>query len=109
VISTIQCGHFCTCCLNLADQNLPLCDIFKGAFIWSFIDTTAKGQAIREFNKLEQKGEEIDNYIAQFNNLTAQLQYDWESHLLTKWFCKGLNKGVHNDIKNMDIWPETLD
>jgi len=61
-----------------------------------------------KFNKLEQKGNEIDNYIVRFNNLSTQLQHDHESPLLIERFCKGLNKGTHNDIMNLDIWPKTL-
>ena len=38
-----------------------------------------------------------------------RLQHDRDSPLLVKRFCEGLNKGTHNDIMNLDIWPETLD
>jgi len=86
-----------------------LWDNFKKSFINSFIDTAVKEYAIREFNRLEQKGNKIDNYIVQFNNLSTQLQHDCDSLLLIKQFCEGLNKGTHNDIMNLDIWPESLD
>ena len=44
-----------------------------------------------------------------FNNLSAWLQHDCDSPLLVERFCEGLNKGTHNNIMNLDIWPETLD
>jgi len=68
-----------------------------------------KEYATHEFNKLKQKGDEINNYIVRFNNLSAQLQHDCDSPLLIEWFCEGLNKGTHNNIMNLDIWPESLD
>jgi len=90
-------------------NNERLWDDFKKSFIQSSIDMAVKEYATHKFNKLKQKGTEIDNYIVQFNNLSTQLQHDRESPLLVKRFCKGLNKGTHNDIMNLDIWPETLD
>jgi len=86
-----------------------LWDNFKKSFINSFVDIVVKEYATHEFNRLEQKGDEIDNYIIRFNNLSARLQHDRDSPLLIKRFCKGLNKGTHNDIMNLDIWPKSLD
>jgi len=90
-------------------NNERLWDNFKKSFINSYVDTAVKEYAICEFNKLKQKGNEIDNYIVQFNNLSAWLQHDHDSPLLVEQFCEGLNKGTHNDIMNLDIWPESLD
>src|SRR6266850_7984551 len=86
-----------------------LWDNFKKSFINSFVDTAVKEYATHEFNRLEQKGNEIEDYIIQFNNLSTRLQHDHNSLLLVERFCKGPNKGTHNDIMNLDIWPESLD
>jgi len=86
-----------------------LWDNFKRSFINSFVDTAVKEYATHEFNRLEQKGDKIDDYIVQFNNLSTRLQHDHNSLLLVERFCKGLNKGTHNDIMNLDIWLESLD
>ena len=73
------------------------------------MDTTLKELTVREFNHLEQKGDEIDDYIAKFNNYSGRLEYDRNSPLLVDKFCEGLNKGVHIEIMRQDIWPESLD
>jgi len=90
-------------------NNKRLWDNFKRSFINSFVDMAVKEYATQEFNRLEQKGDEINDYIVQFNNLSARLQHNRDSPLLIKRFCEGLNKGTHNDIMNLDIWPESLD
>lgn len=91
-----------------SQNNKRLWDNFKRLFINSFIDIAVKEYATHEFNKLEQKGNKIDDYIVRFNNLSTWLQHNCNSLLLVEWFCEGLNKGTHNDIMNLDIWPESL-
>ena len=81
----------------------------KRDFTQTYVDTTLKELTAREFNRLEQKGDEIDDYIAKFNNYSGRLKYDRSSPLLVDKFCEGLNKGVHIEIMRQDIWPESLD
>jgi hypothetical protein len=64
---------------------------------------------MRKFNNLEQKGNEIDDYIIEFNNLCSHLEFDRRSQLLIDKFCNGLSKGIHSKILQLDIWPETLE
>jgi len=61
-----------------------LWDNFKKSFINSFVDMAVKEYATRKFNRLEQKGDEIDDYIVRFNNLSTQLQHDCDSPLLVE-------------------------
>src|ERR1700682_5145996 len=75
-----------------AHGNEDLWDNFKREFLNSFHDTAAKECTLEEFSTLEQKGEEIDNYIIKFNNLSSRLQYDRNSPLLVEKFCGGLTK-----------------
>jgi hypothetical protein len=92
------------------DQNdEDLWDEYKESFLNSFVDTMAKEHAMREFNNLEQKGNEIDDYIIKFNNLCSRLEFDRRSQLLIDRFYDGLSKGIHSKILQMDIWPETLE
>ena len=81
----------------------------KKDFTQTYVDTALKELTMREFNRLEQKGDEIDDYIAKFNNYSGRLEYDRSSPLLVDKFCEGLNKGVHIEIMRQDIWPESLD
>ena len=90
-------------------NDKELWEIVKRDFTQTYVDTALKELTGREFNRLKQKGEEIDNYIAKFNNYSTRLEYDRNSPLLVDKFCEGLNKGVHIDIMRQDIWPETLD
>jgi hypothetical protein len=62
-----------------------------------------------EFNNLEQKGNEIDDYIIKFNNLCSRLEFDCRSQLLIDKFSNGLSKGIHSKILQLNIWPETLE
>jgi hypothetical protein len=64
---------------------------------------------MHEFNNLEQKGNEIDDYIIKFNNLCSRLEFDRRSQLLIDKFSDGLSKGIHLKILQLDIWPETLE
>jgi len=52
--------------VRMSCNNEQLWDNFKKSFINSFVDTAVKEYAIREFNRLEQKGDEIDDYIVRF-------------------------------------------
>jgi len=54
-----------------SQNNKRLWDNFKRLFINSFIDIAVKEYATHEFNKLEQKGNKIDDYIVRFNNLST--------------------------------------
>jgi hypothetical protein len=94
---------------GMSREDEDLWDEFKESFLNSFIDTAAKEHAMRKFNNLEQKGHEIDDYIIEFNNLCARLEFDRKSPLLIDKFCDGLSKGIHSKILQLDIWPETLE
>jgi hypothetical protein len=93
----------------MSREDEDLWDEFKESFLNSFIDTAAKEHAMRKFNNLEQKGNEIDDYIIEFNNLCSRLEFDRKSPLLIDKFCDGLSKGIHSKILQLDIWPETLE
>ena len=82
---------------------------FKKDFVSSLVDTAGKEHTAREFNSLEQKADDLDDYIICFNNLSARLEYDRESPLLIEKFTEGLAKSLHMEILCLDIWPETLD
>jgi hypothetical protein len=94
---------------GMSREDEDLWDEFKESFLSSFIDTAAKEHAMRKFNNLEQKGNEIDDYIIEFNNLCSRLEFDRKSPLLVDKFCDGLSKGIHLKILQLDIWPETLE
>ena len=81
----------------------------KRDFTQTYVNIALKELTTWEFNCLEQKREEINDYIAKFNNYSGRLEYDRSSPLLVDKFCEGLNKGVHIEIMRQDIWPENLD
>jgi hypothetical protein len=94
---------------GMSREDEDLWDEFKESFLNSFVDTAAKEHAMCKFNNLEQKGNEIDDYIIKFNNLCSRLEFDRRSQLLIDKFCDGLSKGIHLKILQLDIWPETLE
>ena len=94
--------------LGYHQNDEELWESVKKDFTQTYVDTVLKELTVREFNCLEQKGDEIDDYIAKFNNYSGRLEYDRSSPLLVDKFCEGLNKGVHIEIMRQDIWPESL-
>jgi hypothetical protein len=96
-------------CEGMSREDEDLWDEYKESFLNLFVDTAAKEHAMRKFNNLEQKGNEIDDYIIEFNNLCSRLKFDRRTQLLIDKFCDGLSKGIHSKILQLDIWPETLE
>jgi hypothetical protein len=63
-------------CEGMDRNDEDLWDKYKESFLNSFVNTAAKEHAMHKFNNLEQKGNEIDDYIIKFNNLCSHLEFD---------------------------------
>ena len=55
-----------------ADNDENLWNKFIAKFGWAFADTAAAEQAYADLNNLEMKGDEVDEYIASYENLLAR-------------------------------------
>ena len=78
---------------------------FVNAYTW----TGKTKQAHIELAKLEMKEDNIDKYIAKFENLLRKGEIPWDDVATLFQFKEGLRKGVHAAILKRDTWPTTLD
>ena len=78
---------------------------FVNAYTW----TGKTEQARIELAKLEMKEDNIDEYIAKFENLLCKGEIPRDDVATLFQFKGGLRKGVHAAILKRDTWPTTLD
>ncbi len=86
-----------------------LWDNLKEAFEHSFTHTGQVKQAKSELNRLEMVQDQIDNYIAKFENLVCKAGIPHNKVGILEKFRDGLKKGIHGAIMRCDTWPENLD
>ena len=77
---------------------------FVNAYTW----TGKTEQARIELAKLEMKEDNIDKYIAKFENLLHKGEIPQDDVATLFRFEEGLRKGVHTAILKRDTWPTTL-
>ena len=66
-------------------------------------------QAWIELASLEMKGDDINEYIAKFENLLRKGEIPHKDMAALFQFKRGLRKGVYAAILKRDKWPTTLD
>ena len=79
------------------------------AFSNAFTHTGRVEQARTELAKLEMEGDQIDEYIAKFENLLCKADIPRTEVGSIQKFKEGLRKGVLAAILRRDQWPETID
>ena len=79
------------------------------AFSNAFAHTGRVEQARTELAKLEMEGNQIDEYIAKFENLLRKADIPRTEVGSIQKFKEGLRKGVLAAILRRDQWPETID
>ena len=53
--------------------------------------------------------EDIDNYIAKFENLLQKAEIPWGKAIVMDLFRNRLKKGLHSAIFREQTWPTNLD
>jgi Retrotransposon gag protein/Zinc knuckle len=78
---------------------------FKNAFAF----TGQIEQAKTDLARLEMEGDDIDNYIAKFENLLRKAAIPRTDVRVMDDFTDGLKKWLHKEILREATWPTTLD
>ena len=65
-------------------------------------------QAQIELAKLKMEGNQVDDYIAKFENLLQKSDIPWTKVESIQKFKDGLHKGVLSAILRCNQWPETI-
>ena len=92
-----------------ANNDKNLWNEFVAKFGRAFADTAAAEQAYADLNNLEMKGDEVDEYIASYENLLARAGWDRTAHGSIEMFKQGLRKGIHAGILQKDPLPVSID
>jgi Retrotransposon gag protein len=80
------------------DQNIPLLwDHFLQEFDRQYMDSTRENQARNELESLMMKDNNIDAYIAKFEELSRQANYTIGNEQLVQLFEQGLSRPVLAD------------
>jgi hypothetical protein len=80
----------------------------RDAFANIYAFTGRIKQAKMDLAKLEMARDQIDEYIAKFENLLRKAEIPRQEVSVIDMFTNGLCKGVHTTILCQDKWPETL-
>ena len=75
----------------------------------AFTNTNEIEQARTDLNKLEMAGEQIDEYIAKFENLLRKADIPRTETGAIEKFKDGLKRGIFGAIMKRDIWPSNID
>jgi hypothetical protein len=81
---------------------------FKKRFKRAYISSTAKKNAYVKLQSLKMKGDQLDEYIADFSTLIGELGWDHNSEISCHNFQEGLPVLLACDIIKMEGIPETL-
>jgi Retrotransposon gag protein len=81
----------------------------KDAFEDNYAYTGRIEQARSDLGRLEMSGDQIDEYIAKFENLLKRAEIPRGEVGAIEKFRNGLKKGLRVAILKRDDWPETLD
>jgi hypothetical protein len=81
---------------------------FKSRFKRAYISSTTKENAYIKLQSLKMKGNQLDEYIADFSTLIGELGWDHNSEISCHNFWEGLPTPLARDIIKMEGIPETL-
>ena len=93
----------------IAKTEEALWDDLKEAFENNYAYTGRIEQARSDLGRLEMGGDQIDEYIAKFENLLKRAEIPRSEVGAIEKFRNGLKKGLRAAILRRDDWPETLD
>jgi len=75
------------------------------AFEWSFAYTNKVEDAKHQLARLKMQADNIDDYIAKFENLVRKVGIPRQEQGVLDKFKEGLKRGVHATILCRDQWP----
>jgi hypothetical protein len=81
---------------------------FEKRFKRAYISSTAKESAYVKLQSLKMKGDQLDEYIADFSTLIGELGWDYDSGISYHNFWEGLPVPLAHDIIKMQGMPESL-
>jgi hypothetical protein len=81
---------------------------FKKRFKRAYISSIAKENAYVKLQSLKMKGDQLDEYIADFSTLIGELGWDHDSEISCHNFREGLPTPLARNIIKMEGIPETL-
>jgi hypothetical protein len=81
---------------------------FEKEFKRAFISSTAKETAYVKLQALKMKGDQLDEYTADFVTLIGELGWDYDSEMSCHKFREGLPTPLARNIITMQGMPETL-
>jgi hypothetical protein len=93
----------------IAKTEEELWEDLKSAFESAYAHTGRVEQARADLAKLEMAGDQIDEYIAKYENLLKRAEIPRTEVGALEKFREGLKKGVSLAIMRRDTWPTTLD
>jgi Retrotransposon gag protein len=93
---------------QLAPDNERLWNDFEQNFKSTLSDSNKKQEAYDRLITLHMNSDDIDTYIATFNNLITKTGWT-RGEETADVFHKGLNQGTIHTILNRPTWPTTLD
>ena len=94
---------------RIARTEETLWNDLQTAFDQAFTNTNAVEQARTDLNKLEMAGEQIDEYIAKFENLLRKADIPRSEIGAIEKFKDGLKRGIFGAIMKRDTWPTNID
>ncbi len=82
---------------------------FQKKFDRKFTSASAIEEAQLAFEKLKMEDEDIDAYVASFEELLSKVGWERTDSGVLQKFQGGLRKWLVGAILNRDVWPENLD
>ena len=93
----------------IAKDDEQLWESLKTAFERSFTYTNKVEDTKHQLARLEMQADNIDNYIAKFENLVHKAGIPCQEQGILDRFKDGLKRGIHAAILWRDQWPTNLD
>ena len=91
------------------DQNV-LWTEFIDAFNRTYTDTTKVQSAFHQLHQCTMKGDDLDAYVARFQHLANEANFDMNASATVALFSKGLNRQLISDIMDKEATtPTTFD
>src|SRR6266404_1970907 len=83
-------------------------DYFEDAFRDAYTDTSEREDADNKLQNLHMKDRNLDQYVAEFNQLSHLANQNDETRGLIPLFRQGLPYGLAQACMNRSKWPETI-
>src|SRR5258708_1019959 len=90
-------------------DDKQLWESLKTAFEQSFTYTNKVEDAKHQLACLKMQANNIDDYIAKFENLVRKAGIPYQEQGILNRFKEGLKRGIHATILQWDQWPTNLD